>query len=153
MSNNATTAWERTVRRREVIRLRLGQRMTAEEIAEELGWSPETIRNDFRWIDSQIEKMKDPEVFKDYMMESAMHLMEHETRDLRDADRANDEQAKHRAKQSMRSSLKLMEGFFGDMDGSAEDADAEDYIEQLPEEVKSGLEEHAAEEIENVLEN
>ena len=139
------------MRRREVIRLRLGKRMTVEEIAEETGYSESTVRRDFKWINGQVDKLQDPEVIKDFLMESAVHLMDHETEDLRRADRENDEKAKHRAKQSMRSTMKMLEEFTEGNEVQEEDVQDEEYIESLPENVQEEISEHAESEVEALL--
>lgn len=148
-----SSSWERSVRRRNVVRLRIGKRMNAQEISEELGWSVSTIRSDLDWLSSQVAKMEEPEMFKKYMAESMLHLMDHESEDLRAADRAEDEKAKHRAKQSMRSSLKLFNEIMGDMETEQESSTDADDISELPEELQDQLSEHAGDEVENVLES
>jgi DNA-directed RNA polymerase specialized sigma24 family protein len=122
--------------------------MSAPEIAEELGWSVGTIRQDLSWLNSQVEKIDDPEMLQEYMQEAMVNLMDHETRDLRDADRENDEKAKHRAKQSYRSSLKMMDELFGDAESETAD---EGSFEELSEDVQDSLSEFANDEIERVL--
>lgn len=150
----STTAWERNVRRRDVIRLKLGKRMSAPEIAEELGYSPSTIREDFQWLNDHVGKMLDDDFMQEYLMETSMHLMDHEMQDLEDADRENDKKAKTAAKQSMRSTMKMLKEFQEESTGQeAQEVSAEEWLEDLPADIQDGLTEHANDEIEGILES
>ena len=145
----ATTAWERHTRRRDVIRLRYGQGYTADEIAEELGWSEATINRDLDRIREQTAQMGEPEAIRDHVLTSIQLLLSHEFDDLHQADREDDLEAKHRAKTSFRQTLQVLGDYHDDI--ADETPSGEERIEDLPKRAQAVLEEVAEDEIEKAL--
>lgn len=145
----ATTAYERRIRRWDVIRLR-AQGFTIDEIAEETGFSPQTIRNDLDRINDELSKLDDPEFLHDTLRRSAMHVLEHEYEDIQRAHAEQDEQAKHRAKQSMRATLKLIRDIEDDVE-THDVGEDDSWFENLPEDVKEKVSEAASGEVERIL--
>lgn len=145
-----TTAWERKQRRRDVVRLR-SRGYTIEEISEETGASPSTISRDLDRINSELNKLDDPDVLKQEIRQGANLLLEHEYDDLRQAERNGDEKAKHRAKTSFRQTLELIQDMEEEFTGGVESS-TDDWISQQPEEFRESLSEKASQEIEEMLE-
>lgn len=145
----ATTAWERHIRRREVIRLRFGEGYTASEISEELGWSEATIHRDLDRIREQTAQMGDPDVIRENVLASISLLLSHEFDDLHQADRENDERAKHRAKTSFRQTLQFLDDIHEEV--SNETPSGDERLENLPERAQEVLSEVAQTEVEETL--
>lgn len=148
-----TTSYERKLRRRNVVRLRFGSRMSAPEIAEELGCSEATIYRDFEWIDDQLSKMESTEFIDAQVKAAVMQLFGHEMDDLRRAEQERDEKAKHRAKSSLRSTIKMLRTVSEDVDGAEQEDSVEEFIESLPGEAKEQVREAAEDTVENILES
>lgn len=137
MVDNSTTAYERKMRRREVIRLR-AQGFSQSEIAEETGFSKSTITRDIERINAELAKLDDPDNLRRMLRQGAMELYEAEFQDLEAADREGDERAKHRAKSSMRQTLEFIEKLEGEIGGAGE-SEADSWVRSLPEEEQEKL--------------
>lgn len=144
-----TTAWERKRRRRDVIRLK-AQNYSVPEIAEELGWHEDTIRRDLKRINDELAKWDEPEVLSKELRRLLFRVLEEEYEDLRQAEVEQDEQAKHRAKQSARSTAKTIKEVEEDL-GLTESKDSVEWFEDLDEETQEKLTEAAGEEVEEFL--
>ncbi|MFB6237007.1 MAG: helix-turn-helix domain-containing protein [Halopenitus sp.] len=146
-----TTAYERKQRRREVVRLR-AQGYSVEEMAEELATSESTISRDLDRINSELQKLDDPDVLKKEIRRGVNTLMEHEYEDLRRADREADEKAKHRAKTSFRQTLDLLQDMEEEFTGGV-DRSTDDWLQQQDEEVREALSNAAKGEVNQILES
>lgn len=145
----ATTAWERHVRRREVIRLRFGEGSTAAEIGEELGWSEATIERDLDRIREQTAQLGEPTPIREQVLVSVSHLLAHEFDDLHRAGLDDEPEAKHRAKTSFRQTLRFLADLRTEL--ADETPSGDDRIEELPEKARDVLSEVAETEVEDIL--
>ena len=146
---NATTAYDRKIRRRNVIRLR-SQGMNYSEIAEELCVSESTIKRDMDRINSELSKLDDPSVLAKQLKQGAKVLLEEEYDDLRSADRENDEKAKHRAKSSFRQTLEFMKKINEDIEVDSSD-DTEDWLDDINPELRDELMDAAGQVAEEII--
>lgn len=145
-----TTAYERKIRRNEVVRLR-AQGYTRSEIAEEVGVSKDTIDRDIKRINNELNKLDDPEVLKRKLRKGATTLLEEEYQDLHRADREQDERAKHRAKSSMRQTLELLQNIEDEFSTGSVD-NVEEWLDSKPDEVREQIADAAAQDVEEILE-
>lgn len=146
-----TTAYERKLRRREIIRLKWGSQMSNEDIAEELGCSESTILRDLRHIKDQLGKLDDPDFLKEQLRGATQQLLDHELDDLRQAEVENDEKAKHRAKSSLRSTVKVIKEVEDEIEAVSDRETADEFFDELPEDVRDGINEAARSEVEEIL--
>lgn len=147
----ATTAYERKLRRREIIRLKWGSQMSNEDIAEELGCSESTVLRDIRHLKEQLGKLDDPDFLKEQLRGATQQLLDHELDDLRQAELESDEKAKHRAKSSLRSTVKIIKEIEDDIEAAGDADDADEFFDELPDDVREGINEAAREEVESIL--
>ena len=144
-----TTAYEREIRRREVIKLRT-KGYTQQEIAEELGVSRGTIANDLERVNSELSKLDDPDVLKREMKQAAQLLLQEEYEDLDRADREQDERAKHRAKTSFRQTIELLRDIEEETVSGTSDADTE-WLDDVDPELKERVMDAAGDKVETML--
>lgn len=147
------TAYERQMRRREVVRLKWGAGMNHQEVAEELGVSERTIDRDVKHLKSQLSKLDDPDFLGEQLRAATQQLLEHELDDLRRADREQDEKAKHRAKGSLRSTVKTIKEIEEDVGLDETEDEAGEFFDGLPEDIQEQISEEADGEVERFLEN
>lgn len=145
------TAYERQIRRREVVRLKWGAGMNHQEIAEEIGVSQRTITRDVKHLRSQLSKLDDPDFLAEQLRAATQQLIEHELDDLRRADVEQDEKAKHRAKGSLRSTVKTIKEIEEDVGLTEDDEEAGEFLKGLPEDIQEQISEEAEGEIEAYL--
>lgn len=145
----ATTAYERKIRRRDVIRLR-SKGYTKEEIAEETGYSEKTIQRDIKRIDEQLQKFDDPDFLKRELRKASRTLLEEEYEDLERAEREADERAKHRAKSSMRQTVELLHDLENEF-GTTEAKDVESWLDDKDPELRETIANAAEEDVDAIL--
>lgn len=145
----ATTAYERKIRRNQVVRLR-AQGYSKEEIAEEVGVSERTVQRDIERINEELKRLDDPDVLKTELRQAVKTLLEEEYQDLHRADREQDERAKHRAKGSMRQTVELLRDLEEEM-GGTETRTVDEWLKEKPDELREQIAEAAADDVDEIL--
>lgn len=143
-----TTAIQRHQRRRDVIEMHIGRKMTPAEIAEELDCSPRVVHADLKYIE---ERIGDEEgVFRNDVKMAAQNLLDHELQDLADADTLGEIDVKNATKTSLRNTLRFLNELADDYTTEST-TDVDELLENASEETKAKIDEVGEELIVEVL--